>query len=166
MLLHLIAFGIISTAGSIVTPGTGDVSAPAGQTAAARATSAESGISSGIPTTAFIWAQPLDPSDRNFYAQDWSAILGTEKIASIRSITMTALGVSLGVQVDSDSDRIPIIDLGGQKLGLWFKVDDTFKQNPAFSGVGTKVGISVLLRTDATPYKELERTWVLTVAQQ
>jgi hypothetical protein len=36
MLLHLIAFGIISTGGTIVVPGTGDVSAPAGQTAAAR----------------------------------------------------------------------------------------------------------------------------------
>jgi hypothetical protein len=108
-------------------------------------------------------ARPVRPQ---FLRTGLVRILGTELIASISSITMTALGVSLGVQVDSDSDRVPIIDTGGQKVGLWFKVDDAFKQNAAFSGAGTKVGISVLVRTDATPYKELERTWVLTVAQQ
>lgn len=166
MLLHWIAFGIIATSGSVIEPGVGNVIVPVGQTASAKGNAASSGSGTGIPATAYVWTQPLDPSDRNEYAMDWTSILGTEKIASIQSLTMTALGVSLGVEVDSDSDRVPVIDTNGQKIGLWFRVDDAFKQNTAFAWPGTKIGISALIRTDSTPYRELERTWVLTVAQQ
>lgn len=166
MLLHLIAFGIISTAGSVVTPGTGDVTVPAGQIAVGKGNTAVSGLGTGIPAVAFVWTQPLNPRDRNEYAMDWSSILGTEKITSIQALTMTALGVSLGVEIDSDADRVPVLDTNGQKIGLWFKVDDAFKDNAAFAWPGTKIGISALIRTDSTPYRELERTWVLTVAKQ
>jgi len=169
MLLHLIAFGIISTSGSVIEPGTGDVNAPAGHTASAKANTASSGTGVGVPPSAFVWTPPLDPADTDYFAADWSSLLGTEKIASIESITMTAMGQSLGVQVDdgsTDPARVPTIDTGGQKIGLWFKVADAFKANAAFSSPGTKVGVSMLIRTDSTPWRELERTWALTVLQQ
>ena len=164
-MLALIAWGIISTAAA-VGPGTGDVDVPASQMASAKVNASGGGAGTGIPSLASIWTQPLDPSDRNKYGMDWAPVLGDETIATIESITMSALGASLGVQVDSDADRIPIIDTQGQKVQLWFKVDPSFKNNAAFSDPGTRVAVSVLIKTDSTPYRELERTWVLTVLQQ
>ena len=164
-MLALIAWGIIATA-TAVGPGTGDVDVPPNYMASAKVNASGGGSGSGIPLLASVWTPPLDPSDRNKYGMDWTSVLGEETIASIETITMSALGASLGVQVDSDSDRIPIIDTQGQKIQLWFKVDPAFKSNPAFSDPGTRVGISVLIKTNSIPYRELERTWVLTVLQQ
>jgi hypothetical protein len=166
MLLHLVAFGLIASNGTVVDARTGDVSTSAGQTAAVHANSAGGSSGSDIPTPAIGWTQPLDPADRAFYAFDWSAWLGTEKVASIERITMSALGASLGVQVDSDPDRTPIIDTLGRKIGLWFKVYDASQADPAFAAAGAKVGIAMLVKTDASPPKYYERTAILTVQQQ
>lgn len=165
MLIDLIVAGIIPVGGTEINPGTGTVSAPAGRTAEALTLIAAGGAGPGIPPTAFTWSQPLDPADRTFYVMDWSAWLGTAKIASIQSLTMSAVAASLGVEVDTDSDRVPLLDTGGQKIGLWMKVDPSFHQNAAFSSPGIKVGIAALIRTDEVPYQEFERTWELTVTQ-
>lgn len=165
MLVDLIVAGIIPVGGTDINPGTGTVTAPAGRTAMAASLTAAAGTGSGVPPTAYIWSQPLDPADRTFFVMDWSAWLSTAKIDSIQRLTMTALGAALGVEIDTDADRIPVLDTGGQKIGLWFKVDPAFQDDLAFSGSGTKVGISALIRTNEVPYQEFERTWELTVAQ-
>jgi len=163
MLVDLIVAGIIPVGGTEINPGTGTVSAPAGRTAQALALTVAGGAGPGIPPTAFTWSQPVDPLDRTFYVMDWSAWLGTAKIASIQSLTMSAIAASLGVEVDTDADRVPMLDTGGQKIGLWLKVDPAFHANSAFISPGIKVGVAALIRTDEVPYQEFKRTWEGTV---
>jgi hypothetical protein len=168
MLITLIAAGVIATSGSVVAPGTGVVDYPAGQMAASVPIAAVPGTSSGIPPTAFAWPKPFDPSNRRPYGMDWTAELGDQKIASIEALTMSALGASLGVQIEDGSDNIkraPIIDVDGKKIGIWFKVADAFKTNAAFNYPGTKIGVAALIKTDSDPFELIELTWVLTLVQ-
>lgn len=165
MLIDLIVAGIIPVGGTEINPGTGTVSAPAARTAAAAAVTLGAGSGPGIPPSAFMWAQPLDPADRTFYVMDWTTWLGNSKIAALERLTMSALGASLGVEIDTDADRLPVIDAGAQKIGIWFKVDPSFQANAAFQSPGIKVGIAALVRTNDPTYQEFERTWELTVAQ-
>jgi hypothetical protein len=120
-----------------------------------------------LPLQAAAWAAPFDPSDRAPYAIDWSDLLADgEAIEQIDKITMSAQGASVGVKVDTDDDRTPIISEDGTKTQLWFVCDAAFQQNAAFAGAGVQVGVSLLIRTDADPYKQFERTGVVTVRQQ
>ena len=89
-----------------------------------------------------------------------------ETIAEIVRLTVSATGAAVGVEIDDGGERLPIIDTEGKKIQMWFLVDDGFQANAAFAGAGVAVGIAALIRTDAEPYKEFERTAILTVRQQ
>lgn len=165
MLLWLLAIGALPNAVS-VGPSMGVVTATAEQTAVVRITTG-TGSGVGLPISAFAWPLPLDPSDHAPYAYDWSALLSEgETVDEIVSVTMSALGASLGVTIDSDSDHAPMIDIDGQKTGLWFSVADGFQTNSAFAGSGALIGVATRIRTSATPPREYERTAILTVRQQ
>lgn len=166
MLVDLVAFGMIAVSGSSVDPGTGTVVVPEGAMVLIDDTAAGNSVG-GLPIGAFPWARPFDPSDRAPYAFDWSRLLDDgETIAEIVSMTISALGASLGVMVDTDPDRVPVIDGDHKRVGLWFIVAPDSQADPAFSAAGTKVGLSMLIRTTASPYREYERTAILTVRQQ
>lgn len=116
---------------------------------------------------AFAWVPPLDPSDRAPYAFDWSDHLDEgENIATIVAITMSALGASLGVEIDNDAGRQPTLDTAGRRVGFWLKVAPSYQANIAFAGPGVDVELAMLIRTTADPFKELERTATVTVRQQ
>lgn len=120
-----------------------------------------------IPINAYQWLAPFDPSDRAPYAYDWSALLGNgETVTDIVRLTMSAAGAAVGVEIDTDPARAPIIDTDGLKTQLWFKVTDAMQNNPAFLGQGLSVGVSVLVKTSSEPFKMYERTAVLIVRQQ
>jgi hypothetical protein len=123
--------------------------------------------SSTLPQSAPVWAAPFDPADRAPYAIDWTKLLAAgETIIQIDRIAMSAEGASLGVQVDTAVARTPLISSDGKKTQVWFVCAPGFQTNAAFAGAGVQVGLSVLIRTSADPYKQYERTGVLIVRQQ
>ena len=120
-----------------------------------------------LPLYASAWTAPFDPADRAPYAIDWSRLLAEgETIAQIDRIVMSAQGASLGISVDIDPPRSPVISTDGTKTQIWFLCDAAKQNDAAFSGEGVQIGLSVLIRTSASPYKQFERTGVLTVRQQ
>jgi hypothetical protein len=120
-----------------------------------------------LPLAASAWPAPFDPADRTPFAIDWTSLLGDdEQIAQIDRIRMSAEGAALGVAVDAEAGRAPIISDDGKKTQFWFLCDSAFQANAAFSGAGVAIGLSVLIRTTAAPYQLFERTGVLTVRQQ
>jgi hypothetical protein len=113
------------------------------------------------------WSATFDPSDRAPYAIDWTRILrDAETIVEIDKITMSAQGAALGVQVDQGSGRDPIISNDGKLTQFWFVVASSFQGDPAFSGSGVAVSLSVLIKSNAAPFEQFERTVTLTVRQQ
>lgn len=115
----------------------------------------------------YAWTAAFDPSDRAPYAIDFTPILrDAEHITEISRIVMSAEGAALGVQVDSGSGRDPIISTDGKLTQVWFKVASAFQGDPAFADAGVAVSLSVLVKTDAAPFEQFERTAVLRVKQQ
>jgi len=168
MLLLLLGLGVI-TAESIE-PGTGVVTVPAGLTAVVKPTTAANGASSGIPLPAIVITQPIDPSDETQISFDYTQWLAEdEKITDIDLLTVLPGGVALGLEIDvrtSPEDRRPIIDPSGKKIGVHLLINDAFRANAAFSGIGTKMGVAAKIRTNATPANVFERTAVITGQQQ
>jgi hypothetical protein len=145
----------------------GDIIASAQRVLAVQPVPAGSSASLALPLNASVWTAPYDPSDRVPFAIDWSALLAEgETIEQIDKITMSAQGVSLGIRVDSDPGREPIISTDGKRTQIWLRCDAAFQSNAAFAGSGVQVGIAQLIRTDADPYKQYERTAVVNVRQQ
>lgn len=158
-----------SGAGAVTDPpitAKGDIIATADRTVTPTPIPSGSGTVSGV-TTAYPWAAPFDPADRTAFAIDWTRLLEAEEtIAQIDDIRMSAEGASLGIQVDAAAGRAPIISTDGKMTQVWFLCDPAFQSDAAFLGAGVKVGLSVLIRTDSDPYKQFERTAVLTVREQ
>lgn len=165
MLTVLLCLGIIGAAPPDA--GTGDIIAIAERTVAPVTVPSVGTSAAPIPLNAYQWRSPFDPADRAPYALDWKALLATdEKIASIVRLTMSASGAAIGIRIDDTAGRAPIIATDGKATQLWFRVEPEFQENTAFAGAGVQVAVAVLVRTDATPYKDFERTAVLTVRQQ
>lgn len=157
-------------AGAVTDPpitATGDILATAERTVTPAPVPTGNGSSVDLSLTAYPWAAPFDPADRTPYAIDWSLLLeAAETIEQIDRIRMSPEGAALGIQVDSSVGRSPVISTDGKKTQVWFLCDPAFQSDPLFSGAGVQVGLSVLTRTNADPYKQFERTAVLTVRQQ
>jgi hypothetical protein len=146
---------------------TGAIIASADRTLAVSPIPSGTSGSASLPLAASVWAAPFDPADRAPYAIDWTKLLAVgETIVQIDRITMSAEGASLGLQVDTSATRTPIISTDGKKTQVWFLCTAGFQSNAAFAGGGVQVGLSVLIRTSADPYKQFERTGVLIVRQQ
>jgi hypothetical protein len=146
---------------------TGEILAGAERTIVPAPVPAGTVNAAGLPQSAYGWAAPFDPADRAPYAIDWSKLLAADEgIAQIDRIVMSPQGASLGLKVDSDPPRSPVISTDGKKTQLWFVCDPAFQNDPAFAGAGVQIGVAVLIRSAADPYKLFERTGVLTVRQQ
>jgi len=165
MLAHLLAFGVFA-AEVVLPPGHGEAIAGAEHTTAPLKAPGGSG-SASIPLGATFWASPMDPADRKPYAIDWSKVLeADEQVDELVHVTMSEDGAMVGVQIDTSEDRTPIIDAGGKKVQVWFLCLPEFQDDPAFSGAGVNIAVTCQIRTDAEPYRQIERTSVLTVRQQ
>ncbi|MBB5684298.1 hypothetical protein [Sphingobium boeckii] len=164
MLTHLIALGLFATE---IEAGVGAVTAPSERTVIVTTSPGNAARGGNLPIGSFAWTAHFDPSDRAPFAIDWSALLADdETIAEIVRLTISATGAALGVEIDEGAERLPIIDTEGKKIQMWFLVDDAFQGDAAFAGGGINVGVAALIRTSADPYKDYERTAVLTVRQQ
>jgi hypothetical protein len=139
---------------------------PTAETGPIIATSERTVTIAKVSSAPYAWASTFDPADRAPYAIDWSQMLDQgEKIDEILMLTMSASGASVGVEFDSTEGREPIIGTDGKTIQFWFLCNPAFQRNVIFTGAGVQVSLSALIRTDADPYKEFERTAVLTVKQ-
>lgn len=163
----LTALLMLEVMGGGVEVGTGPIIAPPASTAAALSVPVDSPVGTDVPLGAYSWPRPLDPSDRAPYAFDFSQLLGSaERIADIVRLTMSAAGAAVGVEIDTSAGRTPIIGTEGKAVQIWFRVAEASQDDPAFTGPGVRVGVSILVETDAVPFKRFERTAVLTVREQ
>jgi len=144
---------------------TGDISATADQTVVVPATADTTQSGAGLPLGALAWKADFDPADRSPRAFNFTPLLNGAKVAAVLRITMSAGGAAVGLMVDDDTARQPIIGTDGQRVQLWFFVDEALQNDPTFADGGVQVGISVKIQTDASPPQEYERTGVLTVRQ-
>jgi len=166
MLAHLIALGVL-TVPTQPPADVGSVIAGTQRTVSPLQVPSSAAVGDNVPLGAYRWPAPMEPADRAPYAFDWSKILGTdEKIAEITRVTMSAAGAAVGVEIDSSTGRRPIISENGKAIQLWFLCLDAFQDNPVFGGNGVNITVTCRVRTDASPYKQFERTAVLTVRQQ
>lgn len=162
MLAFLLAIGVI---GPEIDAGTGPIIAVADRTVTMVVVGSNSPSAAQLPLGAYRWPSPFDPSDRAPYAMKWNAMLAAdETVADIVQLTMSAAGAALGLEIDGTPGRAPIIATDGKAIQLWFRCTDP--ENPAFAGEGVSIGIAALIRTSADPFKQYERTAVLTVRQQ
>jgi hypothetical protein len=146
---------------------TGEIIATAQRTVFFQPIPGGAGAGASLPLNAPNWTAPFDPADRTPFAMDWSQLLDDgETILQIDQITMSAEGALLGVQVDNSAGRSPIISVDHTRTQIWFLCDEAFQANAAFAGAGAQIGLSMLVRTSATPFKLYERTAILTVRQQ
>ncbi len=123
---------------------------------------------SGLPIAVWPWEAPFDPADRVPYAIDFSDLLTEgEKIAQIDRLAMSAPGAAVGLEIDSDAGRTPVIATGnGDMVQFWLRCSPTSQGLAAFLDGGVRVGVTALVRTDAAPFKQFERTGSVTVRQQ
>jgi hypothetical protein len=164
ILTHFIALGLV---GSLPPAQVNTITAVAERTVTPARIPVGTAGTAEIPVGASRFAAPMDPADRFPHAFAFGQFLGeNEKIVSIERLTMSAAGASLGVQIDQSTSRAPIIGTDGKAIQLWFFCTEEFQAHPAFSGNGVQIAVSALVRTDAVPFHQLERTAVLTVRQQ
>lgn len=165
MLTHLLILGLLSAPGEGSTE-TGTVIASADRTAVMPIVQASASRGSLVPLGAAAWAQPYDPGDHAPYAIDFKDLLDEgEHVAKIEAIKVSATAALLGIAVDTSAGYRPIIDVAGQKIQLWFLVDEAYWEAASFAAAGVLLSVSVRVVTDATPPKRYERTAVLTVRQ-
>lgn len=165
MLTHLIAFGLFAAPGDGTTE-KGAVIATPDRTAIMAVIQTTASRVAGAPLGATTWSQPYDPGDHAPYAIDFGDLLDEgENIASIEAIKVSAAAALLGISVDQAAGYRPIIDVAGQKIQLWFLIDQAFWESASFAASGVLLPVSVRIATTSTPPKRYERTAVLTVRQ-
>ncbi len=163
MLTHLIVLGLLSAPSG---GGIGQVIATPDRTAAMAINQPTASRPNNIPLGAVTWAQPYDPGDHAPYAISFKDLLDQgETIASIDAIKVSSSAALLGISVDTAAAYAPIIDIAGDKIQLWFLVDQSAWESAAFAAAGVQVAITVRVVTDGAPPKRYERTAVLTVRQ-
>ena len=165
MLGLMIAAGVINVQTEVPM---GAIVATAECTVAAMRRQPETSSGVGMPLGAPVWQQAFDPGDHVPYAIDFSDLLTDgEKIAGVDSIRLTSTAAALGVTVDQAAQFAPLIDSASQsKVQLWLFVAVETQNVAQFDDAGTRVGVQIGVRTDATPPRRFERTGVLIVRQQ
>lgn len=164
MLSHLIVLGLLGAPndGSDI----GAVIATPDRTASMLVIQATASRPTSIPLGAAAWPQPYDPGDHAPYAINFADLLDEgEKIAKIEAIKVAPAAVLLGISVDEASGYGPIIDVAGEKIQLWFLVDQAYWESASFASAGVLLPFTVRVLTDSVPPKRYERTAVLTVRQ-
>jgi hypothetical protein len=173
ILTQLIAFGIFAGSGGggggEIGPITtvGEVVASSDCTAIVPSVQTASLTSAAAPLGSQAWRRHFDPADHAPYALDFGPLLeASENIAVIESIVMSATAALLGVGIDTAGAYAPIIDTDGEKVQLWFVVDEDAWDALSFEASGVQLPVTVRVTTDSTPPKRYERSGVLTVRQQ
>lgn len=110
----------------------------------------------------------MDPSEILDFVFDFANLLQDSEVIDPDQVTLTmsAEGTALGITIATDADREAALIDSDTAILLWLSVDAAFRSNAAFAGAGTTVGVEAHVRTNALPYRELERTFTITIRQR
>lgn len=160
MIELLIAAGVIPLQ---VDVGSGTFDVAPERIAIAAKLQADTPISVGTPNGAAVWQQPFDPADERPFGMSFQEVLdGDEHIVDILSISLSSAAAALGLEVDLDDGRAPLIDSNGQaRLQLWFKVADGQQASPSYDANGVRFPVAFRVKTDKGA--RIRRSAVLTV---
>jgi hypothetical protein len=127
-----------------------------------------------VPLNASAWTQPFDPWDRKEYVAEFDTgaagasgpvLEENEEIVSY-AIEVSAEAAALGVEISEAAGYEDELLTGNKQIQLWFEVDEAFREDAAFSGAGTDVGVEFTIITNSNPPRRHQKTYVLRVAQQ
>lgn len=122
-----------------------------------------------IPSTAVRFGGSMDPGDWRPYEMDFSPLLdviaGEQIDLANFTLTMSAEGVALGVQMDDVGPRAPALIDSGTGIRFYLSVDPAQQNAPVFDA-GVSVAITTRIRTTATPFNIFERTWVVPIVNR
>lgn len=122
-----------------------------------------------IPLTAFIWPDPMDPSDVVDFVIDCAdptlpLLESGETIASF-TLVLPSESVALGLTIGTAA-RAPVKINTDTAIRLWLSVDSGFISNSAFSGAGQSLPVEVTIVTTSSPSRTRQRTCVVKVSQR
>jgi hypothetical protein len=122
-----------------------------------------------IPSSAVRWDESMDPGDMRPFVMSFTPLLDVEVGEQIDpanwSLTMSPEGVALGAQIGSAGDRVPTLEEGGSAIKLWLSVAGGNQSSTVFKA-GVEVAIVAQFRTTATPYSQIERTFVVRIVNK
>ena len=122
-----------------------------------------------IPSTAIRFTGTMDPGDWRPFELDLSALLDTANDEQIDpanyTLSMSAEGALLGVQMDASGDRAPALIDEGTAIRFYLSVASLSQANVAFDN-GVDVAITVNFQTTAAIFNRFERTCVVRVVNR
>lgn len=119
-----------------------------------------------IPPTASSFPDAMDPTDYlDFQVDLGETLLQAGELIESYSLTLLPESVAAGLTISSETGRQDQL-VGGTSIHFWLYVDAGMRSDPIFSGSGSTLGIEVTVVTNSIPFRRLERTVTITVAQQ
>jgi hypothetical protein len=116
-----------------------------------------------IPTTALVWAEPMDPYDVVDYSIDCSALLDASESIASYTIVPSSESVLLGLQTGTGEYAN---SRTGKVITTWFSIESSKQDSIAFSGPGATLPAEISITTTSTPPRKRQRTCVVKVLQR
>jgi len=125
-----------------------------------------------LPKNAQKLVTQLDPNDIQKYAAQFGVQVASnepvldngETIASF-TIQVAAESALFGLVIEQGS-RLPALTNDAKSVVFWVSIDPAMRSNSAFNGDGVLLGVEITLITSSVPYRQIQRTAVVQVAQQ
>lgn len=122
-----------------------------------------------IPPSAVRFQAQIDPGDRVEFVAKFDEILQVtagEQIADgTWTLTMSAEGAAVGVQIGSVGAYAPALQVSNQQIRFWLSVADA-NQSDAIFNTGVEVAITIRFETTNSPPRRYERSFVVRVVNQ
>lgn len=121
-----------------------------------------------IPPTAITFAGPMDPQEVLDFEFPMGPVLESGETIASSTLVLLPEAVALGLEIIEDSDPDypgPVLVEGNTTIRAWFRVDQSFADNPAFQGSGTPLPMLVTLDTTAAPPRRRQRTFLIRLAE-
>ena len=109
------------------------------------------------------FAGPMDTEDSVDYVGEFDILLEAgETITAGFTVSPTTESAALGFEID-DGAKIPVLELGDQKVLFWAKVNVSNQADAIFSDDGVQCEVEVTVTTTDT--RTYQRTFLVTVKQ-
>lgn len=119
-----------------------------------------------LPIDPTVLPEPMDPSELIDYVCEMGDLLTGAEVIDQFTITMSAEGTALGVSILEASPRAPSLTDSDKSVRVWPSVSSGDRTRVNWDSEGTGVAFNVHVRTNSSPYRERERTFLLTIRQR
>lgn len=119
-----------------------------------------------IPPTAKRLGKLLDPSDIKPIMIDFSPAIPVGAGIDTYTMTISAEGVALGMEIMSGGGRDPSLENDDTAIKLWPAIDEDEAQNPAFDGAGVAIALEVTIIMTTIPAQTDQQTFLIPWAQK